>query len=180
VNVVEVFSGAGGLAEAIRRAGVEVGMAFDVDADACSTYERNLGVRPVRVDARDLVRMVASGWTCGRVDLLVMDPPCASTAGLFDGQPSGTGGRQRLESRPKRDWIASADRILRRRLRSARCGRLRGSATSISDVLVWAHRGTVHSMALSDACAFGALRDVDDSRRGTASAACRGKRGVRS
>ena len=55
-------------------------MAFDVDADACSTYERNLGVRPVRVDARDLVRMVASGWTCGRVDLLVMDPPCASEA----------------------------------------------------------------------------------------------------
>ena len=78
---LELFCSSGGLAEGFRRAGIHFDLAFDVDLDACASYETNLGRRPVRMDVRDLLRMVHAGWmptwmpTKG-VDLLVADPPC--------------------------------------------------------------------------------------------------------
>ena len=61
--------------------------AIDRDADACASYERNLGVRPEQLDVHDLLERVRGGWRPGPVDLFVADPPCAmwSRAGLRKG-----------------------------------------------------------------------------------------------
>lgn len=75
--IVEVFSCSGGMAEGLRRAGLGVTMAFDWAKDACDSYERNLGHRPVQMDVRDLLRMVRAGWRpLPHIDLFVADPPC--------------------------------------------------------------------------------------------------------
>lgn len=73
---LEIFCCSGGMAEGLRRAGIGIDQAFDFDADACDSYERNLGHRPVQIDARDLLRMARAGWSPGDVELLVADPPC--------------------------------------------------------------------------------------------------------
>lgn len=85
---IEIFSCSGGLAEGLQRAGITIDMAFDADAEACDSYERNLGHRPVQMDVRDLLRMVRGGWSPGPVDLMVADPPCTpwSRAGSRKGQ----------------------------------------------------------------------------------------------
>jgi DNA (cytosine-5)-methyltransferase 1 len=89
LRVVEVFSGAGGIAAGFARAGLDIELAFDFDADACQSYLVNLGRRPVRVDARDLLRLAGGGWRpLASIDLLVADPPCApwSRAGNREGR----------------------------------------------------------------------------------------------
>lgn len=62
-------------------------MAFDRDPDACDSYEKNIGLRPIQIDVRDLLRMARAGWSPGPVDLLIADPPCApwSRAGKMRG-----------------------------------------------------------------------------------------------
>lgn len=72
---LELFSCAGGMAEGFRRAGIDFDMAVDFTADHCDSYEQNIGHRPVRMDARDLLRMITLGWRI-ELDLLVADPPC--------------------------------------------------------------------------------------------------------
>lgn len=74
--ILEVFSCSGALAYGFREAGLHVDMAFDHDADACASYEANMGVRPVQIDVRDLLRMARAGWRPGPIDLLIADPPC--------------------------------------------------------------------------------------------------------
>ncbi|MCC7024627.1 MAG: DNA cytosine methyltransferase [Thermomicrobiales bacterium] len=83
---VEIFSCAGGMAEGFRRAGITFHMAVDMAKDHCDSYERNLGHRPVQMDARDLLRMARLGWRVP-VRLLVADPPCTpwSRAGKRQG-----------------------------------------------------------------------------------------------
>lgn len=76
MNVLELFPCSGGLAEGFRRAGLAPTMAFDFDKDACDSYAANHGQSPIRMDVRDLVRMVRAGWSAGDVDLLIADPPC--------------------------------------------------------------------------------------------------------
>lgn len=63
------------MSEGFRRAGVVFDMAVDFMEDHCDSYEANLGHRPVRMDAVDLLRMVKLGWKV-EIDLLVADPPC--------------------------------------------------------------------------------------------------------
>ena len=78
----------GGMAEGFRRAGITFSWAFDWDPDACASYESNLGHRPIQMDIRDLLRLVAGGWRpAERLDLLVADPPCTpwSRAGKREG-----------------------------------------------------------------------------------------------
>lgn len=84
---VELFSCAGGMAEGFRRAGILFDLAIDFAEDHCTSYETNIGHRPVRMDARDLLRMVKLGWHV-EIDLLVGDPPCTpwSRAGKRLGQ----------------------------------------------------------------------------------------------
>lgn len=52
---LEIFSCAGGMSEGFRRAGIQFHMAVDMAKDHCDSYERNLGHRPVQMDARDLL-----------------------------------------------------------------------------------------------------------------------------
>lgn len=75
---LELFPCSGGVAEGFRRAGVTFDYSFDVDPDACDSYEQNHGHRPIQMDVQDLLRMLQGGaWVAGRpVDLLVADPPC--------------------------------------------------------------------------------------------------------
>jgi site-specific DNA-cytosine methylase len=75
--VLEVCCCSGGMAEGFRRAGLPVTMAIDYDPDACASYEANMGHAPIRMDARDLLRMARAGWRTERpIDLLIADPPC--------------------------------------------------------------------------------------------------------
>jgi site-specific DNA-cytosine methylase len=74
MNVIELFSCSGGMAEGLRRAGIHVTTAIDFDENACASYEKNLGERPIRMDVRDLLRLA---WSpAERIDLFVADPPC--------------------------------------------------------------------------------------------------------
>jgi len=91
--ILEIFSCSGGMAEGFRRAGLPVDMAFDHDPDAIASYERNLHHAPIRMDVRDLLRMVEVGWRPDAsadhgLELLVADPPCTpwSRAGKRKGQ----------------------------------------------------------------------------------------------
>lgn len=88
---VEIFSGAGGLAQGFRAAGINFDLAVDMDSDACDSYELNLGIRPVEMDIRALIEAGSSRWRTGPVDLLVADPPCAmwSRAGKRSGLADG-------------------------------------------------------------------------------------------
>lgn len=64
------------MAEGFRRAGITFDLAFDKDPNACESYERNLGHRPIEMDVRDLLKLVMAGWRPGPVRLIVADPPC--------------------------------------------------------------------------------------------------------
>lgn len=88
IRAVEVFCCSGGMALGFRRAGVDFELAVDFDRDACDSYERNLGHRPIQIDARDLLRV--AGLTrdgSSAIDLAVFDPPCTpwSRAGKRQG-----------------------------------------------------------------------------------------------
>lgn len=73
---IEIFSCSGGMAEGFRRASVDFDLVIDKDPDAVASYEKNLGHRPVQMDARDFLRLIEGGWRPGSVDLIVADPPC--------------------------------------------------------------------------------------------------------
>ena len=91
MRILELFCCSGGLSEGFRRAGIPVTTAIDRDQDACDSYERNLGHRPIRMDVRDFARMLRDGWRPHPpIDLIVADPPCTpwsragKRAGLAD------------------------------------------------------------------------------------------------
>jgi site-specific DNA-cytosine methylase len=85
---LELFSCAGGMAEGFRRAGIRFDIAVDADPVHCDSYERNLGHRPICVDARDILRWVTNLRPMLRTQLVVADPPCTpwSRAGKRLGQ----------------------------------------------------------------------------------------------
>jgi site-specific DNA-cytosine methylase len=87
VRAIEFNGCSGGMAKGMRDAGIEFSWCFDWDADACASYEQNLGHRPIKMDIRDVLRMVQGGWSPGPLDLLVADPPCTpwSRAGKREG-----------------------------------------------------------------------------------------------
>lgn len=75
--VLEVFACSGGMAEGLRRAGLPVTVAVDHGVDACASYAANIGHAPIKLDARELLRLALAGWRPGApIDLLVADPPC--------------------------------------------------------------------------------------------------------
>lgn len=88
MRIIEVFCCSGGLSEGFRRAGLPVSMAFDYDEDACDSHEANTGLRPIRVDVHDVLRMIGAGASLGPVDLFIADPPCTpwSRAGKRQGR----------------------------------------------------------------------------------------------
>jgi site-specific DNA-cytosine methylase len=84
---VELFPCAGGMAEGARRAGFHFSWAFDMNPNACASYEANLGHRPICMDVADLLRLLRGGVAFPPVRLLVADPPCTpwSRAGKREG-----------------------------------------------------------------------------------------------
>jgi len=76
MNVWELFCCSGGMSEGFRRAGLPVTLAFDWDTNACASYEKNLGHRPIQIDARDLRRLASEMTASRQIDLWIFDPPC--------------------------------------------------------------------------------------------------------
>jgi site-specific DNA-cytosine methylase len=100
---LELFSCAGGMAMGFLRAGIVFDLVVDKSPEACDSYERNIGHRPVQMDAQDLLRMVEGGWRPeGGVDLLVADPPCT---------PWSRAGK-RLGLEDERDMLAVTCRLI--------------------------------------------------------------------
>jgi DNA (cytosine-5)-methyltransferase 1 len=103
LRAIELFCASGALALGFRRAGIEFDIAIDSDANACASYEANLGRRPIRMDVRDWLRLLHYGFTGASFDLLVADPPCA---------PWSRAGKRKGLSDP-RDLIAETVEIIR-------------------------------------------------------------------
>ncbi len=101
---LELFGCAGGMAEGFRRAGITFGLCFDFDSDACDSHERNMGYRPIQMDARDLLRMIRLGWHPGPIGLLVADPPCT---------PWSRAGKN-LGLKDERDMLGETVELIRR------------------------------------------------------------------
>lgn len=76
IRAMEFCCCAGGMALGFRRAGIEFELAVDYDADACSSYEHNLGHRPLQMDLRDFLRMLKTYGVARAPNLIVADPPC--------------------------------------------------------------------------------------------------------
>ena len=78
LQVVEFFSGIGGLHYALRRAGVphRVVRAYDVDVAAMSTYRHNMP--QTSTSTIDLLRLKGEELraACGRNDVWLLSPPC--------------------------------------------------------------------------------------------------------
>lgn len=78
-TAIDCFCGAGGMAIGLRRAGFHLAYAFDKDADAISSYKRNVGahadVRSVEaITGEDLLS--SAGLEPGQCSALVGGPPC--------------------------------------------------------------------------------------------------------
>ncbi len=95
----ELFSGCGGLALGISRAGFEHILMIEYDGDAVATVEHNKAKRVTHVEGWPLRRcdVRAVDWTpySGRLALLSGGPPC---------QPFGIGGKKRGYSDTRDMW----------------------------------------------------------------------------
>lgn len=121
---LELFPCSGGLAEGLRRAGIRMGMAFDKSADACDSYERNHGHRPIQIDVNDLADMIRAGWRpTEEIDFFCADPPCT---------PWSRAGK-RLGTADERDCLhVTAEIILALRPRAYLIGNVPGLEDSTS------------------------------------------------
>jgi DNA (cytosine-5)-methyltransferase 1 len=84
-RVISLFSGAGGLSSGFADAGLKPVLAAELNKDACSTYERNLGLAPLNLDLGSMEAPSKILKALGRhsVDAVIGGPPCQgfSTAG---------------------------------------------------------------------------------------------------
>lgn len=84
-TIVALFAGAGGLSSGFAAAGLKPKVAVELDADACATYERNLGVAPLQMDIANpaTIEAVSASIGPGPVSAVIGGPPCQgfSTAG---------------------------------------------------------------------------------------------------
>ncbi len=98
---IEFFPCAGGMAEGFRRAGIDFDLAFDKSKDACDSYEKNMGHRPIQIDIHELLAVARSGW---RPDcwLIVADPPCT---------PWSSGGKRKGLADPRDCMHATVELI---------------------------------------------------------------------
>ena len=96
VRVVDLFCGCGGASLGFELAGCEVVGAVDIDGEACSTYARNLGRRPLQADLTRLSYhgiLAQHGLTGVEPEMLAGCPPCQAFSSLrrtrtkeFDGK----------------------------------------------------------------------------------------------
>ena len=84
-TIVALFAGAGGLSSGFAAAGLKPKVAVELDAEACATYERNLGVAPLQMDItrRSTLEAVIASVGTAPVSAVIGGPPCQgfSTAG---------------------------------------------------------------------------------------------------
>ena len=76
MKFVDLFCGAGGWSEGLKRAGWHHLAGADSNPAACDTYRMNHG----RVVCRDIRQIKGSDLTCERVDVIVASPPCQSVS----------------------------------------------------------------------------------------------------
>lgn len=76
-TVIDLFAGAGGIAEGFRQAGFESIAASDIDPDACATFSKNFpGAVVVHGDIRSPSTKAALLEAGSRADVVVGGPPC--------------------------------------------------------------------------------------------------------
>lgn len=78
-TAIDFFCGAGGLSLGLIRAGFTVVAAYDLDSDAVSSYNRNLGRHCSEADVTDLTAeevLQATRTAPGEVSLVAGGPPC--------------------------------------------------------------------------------------------------------
>jgi DNA (cytosine-5)-methyltransferase 1 len=100
MQMIDLFSGAGGLSLGLEAAGFEAVLAVEMDHDACATYNSlfpRTNVLPDRVEKVDLRHLA------GKVDLVAGGPPC---------QPFSSGGK-RLAQDDHRDLLPEFLRAIR-------------------------------------------------------------------
>ena len=80
-TVVDLFAGCGGGSLGFRQAGFEVIGAVEIDQDAATAYEANVGVAPLVKDIRKVsgrTLLAGTGVEAGECTLLFGCPPCQS------------------------------------------------------------------------------------------------------
>ena len=78
-SVIDLFAGAGGIAEGFRHAGFRSIAATDIDPDACATFRRNFpDALVVHGDLRAPSTKAELLEAGGRADVVVGGPPCQS------------------------------------------------------------------------------------------------------
>lgn len=84
MNLISLFSGAGGLDIGFKNAGFNLLWANDFDKDACETYKQNIGDHIVHGDIQSYETKLCS--TFSEIDLVIGGPPCQgfSVAGKMD------------------------------------------------------------------------------------------------
>lgn len=76
-TVIDLFAGAGGIAEGFRQAGFKSIAASDIDPDACATFARNFpDAVVVHGDLRSRAAKAELLEAGGRADVVVGGPPC--------------------------------------------------------------------------------------------------------
>lgn len=88
-SVISLFSGAGGFSLGFAQAGLKPIVAADIDADACCTYQDNLGGEALNVDLSDTSSAFHKFIAGVREPLAIIGgPPCQgfSSAGAKDGK----------------------------------------------------------------------------------------------
>jgi DNA (cytosine-5)-methyltransferase 1 len=84
-TLVDLYSGCGGASLGFQEAGFRIVAAVDIDHWACETYEKNLGIKPIEGDLRNVSGkqiLKRAGLKRGEVDLVVGCPPCQGFSSL--------------------------------------------------------------------------------------------------
>ncbi|WP_247729571.1 DNA cytosine methyltransferase [Halovivax limisalsi] len=93
-SAIDLFCGAGGLSQGLRKAGFDVQWAIDSDAAAVETYRQNIGDHVVEADIRETDPATdGPDIKPGDLDLVAGGPPCPSFSTI---------GRAKLESLEER------------------------------------------------------------------------------
>jgi DNA (cytosine-5)-methyltransferase 1 len=85
LKVVDLFCGCGGASLGFELAGCEVVAAVDIDSEACSTYARNIGHRPLQGDLTRLSYhgiLAHHGLDGAEPEILAGCPPCQAFSSL--------------------------------------------------------------------------------------------------
>ncbi|WP_208022026.1 DNA cytosine methyltransferase [Pseudomaricurvus hydrocarbonicus] len=80
------FCGAGLMDVGLKQAGIEIGQAFELDADACKTYRHNLGAHVSQCDLTE--KLVLEQDSC---DFMVFTYPCTKYSTIADIHGTRTG-----------------------------------------------------------------------------------------